>query len=761
MAPAVHSQTVTVGGRTLKLTNLDKVLYPQTQTTKADVIAYYAGVAEVMLPHLSRRPATRKRWPDGVGEPGSEPTVFFNKGLAAGTPDWVARHEISHREHDSLYPLVDDLATLTWLAQLAALELHVPQWRFGRDGQRRHPDRLVLDFDPGDGVSLVECAEVARWAREILTDIGHPPVPVTSGSKGIHLYAALDGTLDAEQTSQVARELARALEAEHRDTVTSTMKRSERDGKVFIDWSQNAAAKTTVSPYSLRGRARPTVAAPRTWDELADPDLAQLTHTEVLDRVSAGIDPFAVIPADRVAAEPDRLATYRSMRDAARTPEPVPAAPHADTSTFQQDDAALGQDEPTPGSVAPIFVIQEHHARALHHDVRLEHDGVLVSWAVPKGPPPDGSANHLAVQTEDHPMEYADFAGSIPRGEYGGGNVTIWDRGTYLLHKWRDGKEVIATLFGRPGGGLDGVAKFALIHTGGRGRGDRSWLMHRMELDPADLAAAPAPTGPATQPATESAADPELPSSIAPMRAGAGTLARLGTEDWTFEMDWRGDRVTAYLVAGTARIFGTGGADLTDRIPSIAAALRAATDGPLGAGGVLDGVLVGGGTLVLFDLMRVGRRSLLREPYALRRETLAALLTDGADGCCRSRPGSTPITTPRCRRLVISGSTASWPRRTDRPTSRVAPRGPGCGSRLDERQPARAGGQGGRRRHPLAVGRVDPRHHAAGLGVHLDVARRGWSWSSEPWSGRTRPCCREHPCRCGSPPSPRDRRRRT
>ena len=326
MASPGSEQSVTVDGHVIKLTNLDKVLYPVTGTTKADVIGYYAEIAAIMLPQVIDRPATRKRWPDGVGDDSFTPTVFFNKDLAKGTPDWVTRFKIAHRDHDNFYPAVNDLATLTWLGQLAALEIHVPQWRFGANGQPRNPDRLVLDLDPGEGVSLAQCAEVARWAQEILTDIGHAPVPVTSGSKGIHLYAPLDGSLNPEQATDVARELARALEADHPDTVTATMKRALRTGKVFIDWSQNNGAKTTVSPYSLRGRLRPTVAAPRTWDELADPDLDQLEYAEVLERIATGPDPLAAMAGPSPAVV-DRLTTYRSMRDPAKTPEPVPA-PH-------------------------------------------------------------------------------------------------------------------------------------------------------------------------------------------------------------------------------------------------------------------------------------------------------------------------------------------------------------------------------------------------------------------------------------------------
>jgi len=546
MAKSSRDQVVTVEGRTIKLTNLDKVLYPKTHTTKADVLSYYAQVGPTMLHHLRDRPATRKRWPDGVAEiKGVRPTVFFNKDLGAGTPDWVPRRTISHKDHDNDYPVINDLATLSWLAQLAALEIHVPQWRFGPDGQPQNPDRLVLDLDPGPGVDLVTCAWIAQLARDILRDIGHDPVPVTSGSKGIHLYAPLDGSQTPEQATEVARELARALESDHPDLVISSMKRSERDGKVFIDWSQNNGAKTTVSPYSLRGRERPWVAAPRTWEELENPGLRQLEYEEVLARLTDLGDPLAPLAPQGPDQHSfgDRLATYRSMRDAAKTPEPVPAGP-----LDQQADAFR-------------FVIQEHHARRLHYDVRLEHDGVLASWAVPKAPPTDPKINHLAVRTEDHPMEYLTFHGTIPKGQYGAGAMRVWDTGTYRLHKWREGREVIVTLFGQPDGGLGGVRKFALIHTGsGDSQPEKNWLMHLMETDPEDSAIHPQ--------AVEVPGDPveeiEFPEQLEPMLATLVEAGRFGDESgWAFEMKWDGVRIIAYLAAGRVNLRSRKGRDDT------------------------------------------------------------------------------------------------------------------------------------------------------------------------------------------------------
>lgn len=248
------AQTVTIGGHRLRVTNLDKVIYPEAATTKAQVLDYYVAIADVLLPHTRDRPATRKRWVDGVGTADEPGVVFFQKNLDDSAPSWVKRRPLEHKHRTNEYPLVNNAATLAWFAQISALEIHVPQWRFGRNGAVRNPDRLVLDLDPGEDVGLLECAEVARWARAILKDVGLEAVPVTSGSKGIHLYAPLDGSLTSDQASAFAKELAQALEAQHPDLVVSTMERALRGGKVFIDWGQNNASKTTVARAVLAAR---------------------------------------------------------------------------------------------------------------------------------------------------------------------------------------------------------------------------------------------------------------------------------------------------------------------------------------------------------------------------------------------------------------------------------------------------------------------------------------------------------------------------
>ena len=302
MSPTGESVQVDVEGRTLSISSLDKVLYPRTGTTKGEVLNYYAQVSPALLPHLKDRAVTRIRWPHGV-----EGSSFFEKNAPPGTPSWVRTHEVSTTGSRSgkgdgtiRFPICDDLATLTWLANLASLELHVHQWTVDAKGRPRHPDRLVIDLDPGEPAGLHECAQVALMVRDTLAERDLSCTPVTSGSKGLHLYAPLPdgrGSLDSDGTTALAKEVAEELQKEHPDLVTSVMTKAKRPGKVFLDWSQNSGSKTTISPYSLRGRERPTAAAPLTWDEVeegADDELAleQLTMEQVLERVARLGDVF-------------------------------------------------------------------------------------------------------------------------------------------------------------------------------------------------------------------------------------------------------------------------------------------------------------------------------------------------------------------------------------------------------------------------------------------------------------------------------------
>lgn len=294
--------TVDVDGRRLKVSNLDKVLYPETGFRKGEVIDYYVRIAPVLLPHVTDRPLTLLRYPDGVDAPS-----FFEKDVSRHAPDWVRTVEVatpgSSKGAESLdFAVVDDLPTLVWVANLASLELHVPQWKVGPRGGRRDPDLLVFDLDPGPPATVVECCRVAVRLRSLLEDDGLDVFAKTSGSKGMQLYSPVSVS-SPERTSDYAKSLAEQLAAETPDQVVARMTKALRKGKVFIDWSQNNPNKTTIAPYSLRARSRQTVSTPLTWDEVEScetvDDVTFLTE-DVLTRVDEHGDLFeGLLTSDR------------------------------------------------------------------------------------------------------------------------------------------------------------------------------------------------------------------------------------------------------------------------------------------------------------------------------------------------------------------------------------------------------------------------------------------------------------------------------
>jgi bifunctional non-homologous end joining protein LigD len=289
--------TVEVEGRHLTLSNLTKVLYPESGFTKGEVIDYYSRIAPVLLPHLADRPLTVKRYPNGV-----DGAFFFEKNAPGGTPDWVRTVTLpvpgSTKNRETIdYVIVEELPTLVWLANLAALELHVPQWRVPKQARKPRTDIIVFDLDPGPPATIVECCEVAMLLRDVLVEDGLSPHAKTSGSKGMQVSAAVDVD-DQELTSKYAHAVARRLESDRPDLIVSRMAKALRPEKVLVDWSQNNPAKTTVAPYSLRARPRPTVSTPLTWDEVEEGKHLSFTAPEVLDRVDERGDLFAGVLDD-------------------------------------------------------------------------------------------------------------------------------------------------------------------------------------------------------------------------------------------------------------------------------------------------------------------------------------------------------------------------------------------------------------------------------------------------------------------------------
>jgi len=286
-------QNVEVGGRLLKLTNLDKVLYPKAGFTKGQVIDYYARIAPVLVPHLDGKPLTLKRYPNGVDE-----QFFFEKNATKHRPDWVKTAPVwsEGNNRNVNYILANDLATLIWVANLAGIELH-PSLSLAKD--ITCPRSMVFDLDPGPPANIIQCCQVGFWLREIFDRFGLQSFPKTSGSKGLQIYVPLNTKTSYDETKPFAHALARLLENEHRDLVVSDMKKAIRTNKVFVDWSQNDEHKTTISVYSLRARERPTVSTPVSWAEVEaaykkkDASLLVFESKQVLERVEKFGDLFA------------------------------------------------------------------------------------------------------------------------------------------------------------------------------------------------------------------------------------------------------------------------------------------------------------------------------------------------------------------------------------------------------------------------------------------------------------------------------------
>lgn len=286
-------QIVEIEGKRLKLTNLDKVLYPAAGFTKGQIIDYYARIAPVLVPHLKGKALTLKRYPNGVDQ-----LPFFEKNATKHRPDWIKTAPIwsEGNQRNVNYILANDLATLVWVANLAAIELH-PSLSLTEDIMC--PRSIVFDLDPGPPANIVQCCQVAVWLRAIFEHFNLQSFAKTSGSKGMQIYVPLNTRTTYEETKPFAHALARLLENEHRDLVVSEMKKAVRVNKIFVDWSQNDEHKTTISVYSLRARERPTVSTPITWEEVEralkkkDASLLVFQAHQVLDRVQKMGDLFS------------------------------------------------------------------------------------------------------------------------------------------------------------------------------------------------------------------------------------------------------------------------------------------------------------------------------------------------------------------------------------------------------------------------------------------------------------------------------------
>src|SRR5262245_60746733 len=412
-------------------TNLEKVFFPATGFTKGDLIRYYIDVAPVLVPHFRERPVTLIRMPDGV-----RGDRFYEKNAPGWAPDWVPTTIVPKGEGGEIrYVMINDPRTLAWCANNAAIEMH-PFLHRAQD--LRTPTHIAFDLDPGEGTDLLTCIEVGFLLRDLLEHLGLEAFPKVSGSKGLQLYVPLNTLVTYDSVTPFAKAIAELLQQRHPDLIVSNMSKALRTDKVFIDWSQNHQKKTTVGPYSVRGkRDEPFVSLPVTWAELTRAQKAgkverlYFSPAQALERVTKFGDLFAPVlkkkqrlpkqflqetTINRTKAVPRSLERYAAKRNFGKTSEPAPAIPTRSAQGSQRR-----------------FVIQKHRASHLHYDFRLEINSVLKSWAVPKGLSTEGGGKRSAFQTEDHPLEYFTFEGTIPEGEYGGGTVMVWDIGTFEI----------------------------------------------------------------------------------------------------------------------------------------------------------------------------------------------------------------------------------------------------------------------------------------------------------------------------------------
>ncbi len=422
---ARKSQWVQVNKRQIELSNLEKVLYPEDGIFKAQIIEYYLKIAPTLLKYVKGRALTLIRYPDGIhGE------SFYQKNKPNGTPDWIEFLALGKEKKD--YIIATEPALLVWLANLASLEIHQLH---ARKPNFDFPDYMVFDLDPPEGYDFRDLLPIAFDLKTHIEGYGYTPFVKTTGGKGIHICCPVEARWDFHTVFEAAESIAKPFVDSHNDKTTLHIKKDARKGRILVDIYRIRSGQSIVSPYSLRGRIGAPVSMPLTWDELQNVESPrEFNIGNAVDKVVRdgdaweGFDAYAVplhtqsvkrqskknLPPNPRHKTPEQLATYKQKRNFEKTPEPA------------------GESGFTGGN---NFVVHRHHASRLHYDLRLEKDGVLKSWAVPKGLPPHPGVKRLAVQTEDHPIEYLTFDGKIPKGQYGAGEMWVYALGKYQVTK--------------------------------------------------------------------------------------------------------------------------------------------------------------------------------------------------------------------------------------------------------------------------------------------------------------------------------------
>lgn len=598
-------QLTQIGKRKIELSNLDKVLFPDDHIVKAEIIEYYLKIAPTLLNHIKGRALTLIRFPDGIyGE------SFFQKNRPDWAPDWLEFVTLGKEKKD--YIIATEPASLVWLANLASLELHQLH---SRRPTYDFPDYMVFDIDPPEGYTFTDVVSIAFELKDHVESYGYTPFVKTTGGKGIHVCCPIEPRWDFHTVFEAAQEIAKPFVDDRPGTLTLHIKKDARKGRVLIDIYRIRSGQSIVSPYSLRGRRGAPVSMPLTWEELRHVQ-SPLEHTigTALDKVLKdgdaweGFDAYAVelhtkrtagkaskkLPASKKHKSPEQLETYTKKRDFEKTPEPAARKVESSGSSF---------------------VIHRHHASRLHYDLRLEQEGVLKSWAVPRGMPPYPGVKRLAVQTEDHPMEYLTFDGKIPKGQYGAGEMWIYALGKYQITKEKkDG--FYFRLSSKEVTGEYRIHKMK----------EKEWLLERVDTPQVDY----------------------LHDFIEPMLSDNAGLPP-ASDEYAYELKWDGIRALIALSENEVRIYSRNKRDITKQFPELQVADKAfrATCGLfdaeivcLDASGkpifkkVINRLMSTGETTIsklsrttpvfcyLFDCLYLDGRPLINEPLLKRREWL-------------------------------------------------------------------------------------------------------------------------------------------
>lgn len=602
-----NKQWVKIEDRTLNISNLEKILFPDDKISKAQIIEYYLTIAPVILRHVKGRPLTLIRYPDGIDK-----EQFYQKNIPGWAPDWIDTVRLGEEE-DINYVLATESASLIWLANLASLELHQMHVR---KPNYESPDYMVFDLDPPDDSDFGAVKKIALSLKTHVEQFGYNPFVKTSGKKGLHLFLPLTVKAGMNEVYEASKLMAQDFVDQH-EGITLQIKKKARKGRMLIDIYRNRTHQTIVSPYSLRAVLGAPVSMPIHWEEL--PDIAtasDFTLPKALKRLEQKGDVWEKIrdyatplhtddspvqsskelPASPHHKSPEQLNEYRKKRDFSKTSEP-------------DSDGPMGEGN--------RFVVQRHHASRLHYDLRLERDGVLRSWAVPKGLPPHPGVKRLAVETEDHPLEYLDFEGEIPKGEYGGGKMWIYARGRYEMTKEKEG----GLHFRLESDALRGA--FRMYRTE-----KNQWLIERVDEPQINW----------------------LRDRVEVMNAERVDEVPAG--DYGYEVKWDGIRALIALEAGEITIHTRNQNEITDKFPELqdASGLRASA-------GLFDGEIVyldkngrpsfqkiinrlkrssvsknkksGSVYCYLFDCLYLDGRALIDEPLKRRREWLEDVVKRG------------------------------------------------------------------------------------------------------------------------------------